>query len=257
MATSFEYEFWTVAQLQRVGLTPEFSTSFNYFVRDVAKIDTSVDGLSERITENESDISTNAANISANADNISDNADDIFTNMTAISYNFAYLNGQLKPADYNEVAAYFVGEYSTFSNSQYKCKNNTTGVFTPTDWQIVTLIDNELRIGAVELLTSDNSGNLTDHENLGTAHGVTGDNVGTGDYCTASTGGVVDLAALITDLNQIATADIAAAPVAYDEAYTNTVASLTNENKAKINEIVVKINEILLGQITAKQMSAV
>lgn len=98
---------------------------------------------------------------------------------------------------------------------------------------------------------------LDTHEALTSAHGVTGNNVGTGDYCTLSAGGVVNLAALVADLTQITTADIGAAPAAYDQVYTQLVTDLTNENKAKINEIVLKINAILSGQITAKQMSDV
>lgn len=98
---------------------------------------------------------------------------------------------------------------------------------------------------------------IGDHISSSTQHGVTGDNVGTGDYCTSLVGGVVNLAALIADLTVIATTDIAAAPAAYNQAYTQTVADLNNENKSKINEMVLKVNAIILGQITAKQMAAI
>jgi hypothetical protein len=98
---------------------------------------------------------------------------------------------------------------------------------------------------------------LSDHELLNSAHGVTGDNVGTEDFAQPVVGGVVLLAALIADLTAIATADIAAAPVAYDQVYTQSVTDLTNENKAKINEIVLKVNAIISGQISANQMAAI
>ena len=98
---------------------------------------------------------------------------------------------------------------------------------------------------------------LSDHELLNSAHGVTGDNVGSEDFAQPVVGGVVLLAALIADLTAIATADIAAAPVAYDQVYTQSVTDLTNENKAKINEIVLKVNAIISGQISANQMAAI
>lgn len=98
---------------------------------------------------------------------------------------------------------------------------------------------------------------LLDHENLNSAHGVTGSNVGTGDFANPSIGGVVLLASLISDLTAIATADLLAAPAAYNQAYTQLSTALTNENKAKINEIVSKVNAIISGQITAQQMAAI
>lgn len=177
----FEYEFWTVAQLQKQGLTPGFANSFNYFVRDVGKINVNAGNLEEIVGQNSLDIEQNSDNIQINVENIQINSDNIQTNTD----NF-------------------------------------------------------------------NTHNMSDNE-----HGVTGDNVGTGDYCGELIGGVVNLAALITDLNQITTTDITPAPTMYNSTYIDTIATLTNENKAKINEIVTKINELLAGQITAKQMSNV
>ena len=98
---------------------------------------------------------------------------------------------------------------------------------------------------------------LSDHELLNSAHGVTGGNVGTGDFAQPVVGGVVFLAGLISDLTQIATVDIVVAPVAYNQVYTQSVTDLTNENKAKINEIVLKVNAIISGQISANQMAAI
>lgn len=102
-----------------------------------------------------------------------------------------------------------------------------------------------------------NAANLASHEALASAHGVTGDNVGNLDFAQSGVGGVVLLAALVADLATIATADLLAAPATYNQAYTQLSANLTNENKAKINEIVLKVNEIIAGQITAKQMAAI
>lgn len=123
--TAFEYQFWTVPQLQKIGLTPDFASSFNYFVRDVAKINNSGSDLEDRVNEN--------------TDKISENEE-------AISYNFTYLNGQTKPANYVESNNYVVGNYATYQDRQYRCTNNTTGVFSPSDWQVVNLIDNDIRI---------------------------------------------------------------------------------------------------------------
>lgn len=185
--TGFEYQFWTVAQLQQIGLSPEFATSFNYFVRDVANINANGEGLEGQVIQNTADISTNATNI-----------------------------GGLQ----NAVAS------------------------------------NSSRIDAVETLSGDNETAISDHVALTSAHGVSGSNVGTGDYCTPLVGGVVNLASLVADLTEITTADLLPAPAAYDQTYAQLAADLTNENKAKINEISLKINELILGQITAKQMSA-
>lgn len=114
---------------------------------------------------------------------------------------------------------------------------------------------NATAIGVNATDIGTNATNLTNHINSDSQHGVTGDNVGTQDFCTNSVGGVVLIAAVISDLVVISTADIAAAPALYDQTYTDTVATLVNENKAKINEIVAKINAIIDGQQTAKQMA--
>jgi len=97
---------------------------------------------------------------------------------------------------------------------------------------------------------------LSDHEADTSAHGVSGDNVGTNDFASSTTGGVVLLASLVADLGEILTSDVGAAPSFYSQFYTQDVTDLTNENKAKINEIVLKVNEIIAGQITAGQMES-
>jgi hypothetical protein len=138
----FEYEFWTVSQLQAVGLTPAFATSFNYFVRDVAKINSGSNDLEGRVEQNEINIGNNATNISTNAGNITTNATNISTNVTAISYNFTYLNGALKPDDYVPATNYLIGEYVTEADIQYACINDTTGAFVPGDWFALSVQDN-------------------------------------------------------------------------------------------------------------------
>ena len=107
--------------------------------------------------------------------------------------------------------------------------------------------------------------NLDGHESNDSAHGVSGTNVGTTDYCTQTVGGVVLLALSVADASTstttITTLDIAAAPVLYDQAYTDTQANLANECKAKINSIISDIdniknqlNEFIASSKAAKQM---
>lgn len=120
---------------------------------------------------------------------------------------------------------------------------------------------NAYRLDTAEPIIADNTNRLDTVEPIAAANAsaialASGQLVGNLDFATPAVGGVVLLAALISDLTQITTADIGAAPATYDQAYTQSVTDLTNENKAKINEIVLKIKEIIAGQIVAKQMSA-
>jgi len=110
-----------------------------------------------------------------------------------------------------------------------------------------------------------NSDNFDTHNTSNSQHGVTGDNVGTEDFCTALVGGVVLLMDLVNDAvastQTIVLADIATAPGAYNQAYTQTLADLANDTKAKHNQIVLdlnaaitQINDLIAKAKTAKQM---
>jgi len=110
-----------------------------------------------------------------------------------------------------------------------------------------------------------NATNLTNHENSDSEHGVTGNNVGTGDFCTEILGGVVFLMETVTNAvnstETIALPDIAAAPAAYSQTYANTLAAMANDTKAKHNQLVLdlnlaiaQINDIIAKAKTAKQM---
>lgn len=92
--------------------------------------------------------------------------------------------------------------------------------------------------------------NLSSHTGSNSQHGVTGNNVGTEDYCTTALGGVVLLAANVADLVNYSAP---AAPAAYDQ--TEEQAFRTGVQDA-INGIIAKVNEILAGQKTAKQMDS-
>ncbi len=116
---------------------------------------------------------------------------------------------------------------------------------------------------AIEVIATD----LGDHEALDSAHGATGNNVGTEDYCTDIIGGVALLCELVNDAVEstatITTADIALAPAAYDQAYAETMRVMANDTKAKhntlvtdLNSAVIQINDLLTKLKTAKQMSS-
>ena len=112
------------------------------------------------------------------------------------------------------------------------------------------------RLDILEPRVDQNELDISDHISSSSQHGVSGDNVGTLDFAQTSVGGVVYIASLISDLTEITTSNIPSAPPTYDQAYTQLVTELTNENKEKINEIVIKINEIISGQIASLQMSS-
>lgn len=90
---------------------------------------------------------------------------------------------------------------------------------------------------------------LDSHINAFQAHGSNGDIVGFNDLADESTVGLVKRMASIADAVDsavnIATADIGAAPVAYDQAYTQLVTDLTNENKAAINQLASDLNDAI------------
>ncbi|HHZ71043.1 MAG TPA: hypothetical protein EYN67_08420 [Flavobacteriales bacterium] len=110
-----------------------------------------------------------------------------------------------------------------------------------------------------------NADNFDDHNTSNSQHGVTGDNVGTEDFCTVLVGGVVLLMALVDDAvdstQTIALTDLAAAPATYDQAYTQLATDLANDTKAKHNQLVLdlnsaiaQINDLIAKAKTAKQM---
>ena len=111
-----------------------------------------------------------------------------------------------------------------------------------------------------------NSDNLNAHILSSSEHGVTGDNVGNEDFSSSLIGGVVLLMNLVADAvastEEITLSDLVAAPVSYDQSYTNLQSSLINDVKAKhnamladLNSSIVQLNELISSSITAKQMS--
>ena len=132
----------------------------------------------------------------------------------------------------------------------------------------VRVTQNETDIGALEIRVTAVELNLTNHIADTGAHGVTGTNVGTGDYCTLAQGGVVDLMALVANAvasaAEIILADVGAAPAAYSQAYADLQTALLNDVKDKhntmladLNNAITQFNDLVAKSKTAKQMSTV
>lgn len=91
---------------------------------------------------------------------------------------------------------------------------------------------------------------LSDHTESISAHGVSGQNVGTGNFASESLGGVVLLAAEVAKLSEFTPSQAGAEYNQTEEnAHRQAVA-------AAINGIINKMNEIINGQQTARQMQS-
>ncbi len=135
------------------------------------------------------------------------------------------------------------------------------------------IVDLDGRVDAVEGDISALGGrvdtvetNLTNHVNEESAHGATGNIVGTGDYAQAGVGGVVLLANSVA--NAVASAvsvtspDATAAPATYNQAQAQSVVALVNEMKGDVNTLVAnlnaaitQLNALLAAERSAKQMA--
>lgn len=126
----------------------------------------------------------------------------------------------------------------------------------------VTTAEGEIDTLQIDLaaltITTDN------HIAAQSAHGATGDIVGTDDYCTASVGGTVLLAAAQANAAAstvaVTSPDAGAAPAAYTQAQMAQVVALVNELKADLtqtvsdlNAAITVINNMLATERTAKQ----
>ncbi len=136
--------------------------------------------------------------------------------------------------------------------------SNTTAITANT--LNISMNANGISINAGDIAT--NSADIANHIALNSAHGVSGDNVGTGNFCTLLTGGVVLLSALVNDAIQstvsVTSPDASAAPVAYDQAQIQEIVNLANEMKADINTLVSDVNNAIvqLNDFIAKNQAA-
>ena len=106
---------------------------------------------------------------------------------------------------------------------------------------------------------------LATHEAQQSAHGATGDIVGTGDYCTLTTGGTVLMAAFLGP-SPTSTLLVTSTPTAPSAAYVQAEAvswvAVINELKTDFNALVDahnalvgKLNAVISTQKDAKQRS--
>jgi hypothetical protein len=118
---------------------------------------------------------------------------------------------------------------------------------------------------SITLLSTDLT-NLTavqsTHAGLATAHGANGAIVGKNDTATNTVNGLVKRMAALSDaVNTTVTVTVAnasTAPAAYDQAYAQSIADLSNANKAAINQIAIDLNAaigVLNGLITSSKSS--
>lgn len=129
----------------------------------------------------------------------------------------------------------------------------------------------ELRIDAVELRLTTVEGevdtlriDLDAHIAAQSAHGATGDIVGTDDYASLTTGGTVLQANTVGDANLIIAsvpASIGAAPLVYDQTYTDSQTAAINLLSASLFAVILglnsnatQFNNLLSSMRTAKQL---
>lgn len=205
----------------------------DYFYKqsNINSLAVSGEGVEAQVILNTAQIEINVTNIGINAGKIADNAADISTNAQNLT------NHINDPTDAHNASAIHY--------------NNVVSGLTADNAQ-----------AAIDELESE----LVVHIASDSAHGVTGDNVGTLDYASAGTGGVVLRAVKVTDAVDstvsVDSPDAAAAPIAYDQAQIQTIVTLANETKGDVNQLVtdvnaaiLKINAFLLANQNAKQMA--
>lgn len=123
--------------------------------------------------------------------------------------------------------------------------------------QKVSVIDRKVDLVALDVAENkkgiaDNKQNLTDHENETSAHGVTGNNVGTEDFAQALVGGVVLLASNLAGLTH-SFSPLSNAPSNYDQAYMQSVVNTVNSLGAQQGDIITLLNQVISTQVAAKQ----
>lgn len=107
-----------------------------------------------------------------------------------------------------------------------------------------------------------NAENLATHEELEEAHGSNGNIVGFDDLADETTQGLVKRMAALTDAAQstveVVVDDALAAPVAYSQAHSQSLADLSNANKAAINTLVTDLNNaiLVLNDLIAKSKAS-
>jgi len=137
------------------------------------------------------------------------------------------------------------------------------------DLQIVEIIGRlDTAEGEIDTLQT-NLADLTDtvdtHIAAESAHGATGNIVGTDDYCTGTVGGVVLLGVAVADATPSAVtppAAVAAAGAAYVQAYAqsqtdaiNALSTAMAQLVIDLNAVTTQLNALLASERTAKQLA--
>jgi len=231
------------------------------------------------IAQNAQDIAENSGLISVNTGDIAQNSSDISDNTTDISSNTALINGHISDAtDAHDASAISYDNTTsglTADNAQAAI-DEVNGKADSNDTGLTNHINNLVGAHAASAISYDNAtsgytaievqaaidegaDDLDTHEALTTAHGVTGDNIGTEDYAQTLIGGAVLLAALVNDA-----ADSAVSVDSPDATDLPSVITLANETKADVNQLVTdlnaaiaQLNDLIAKMKTAKQMSTV
>lgn len=189
----------------------------------------------ETLTSLEGDVADNSTQIEINEANIAINSADIATNAADIATNAADI-----------------------ATNEANIATNTTDIAT-----------NATNISTNATDIANNTTTIDDHINSDSEHGVTGNNVGTGDFAQTATGGVVFLADLVSDaVDSTVSVDSpdAANPASatYSQAEATANAVLTNELKADVNQLVTdlnnaitQVNDLLQQMKDANQMNTV
>ena len=159
-------------------------------------------------------------------------ATDLSSQFNSIDLNIAWRNlpdswGHTLKEDYINKTDSFSIIAASVDNISVQVDTNTENITTNTE-NIAINADN----------IADNTTAITNHVNSNSQHGVTGDNVGTGDFAQTSVGGVVLLAASTAD---IASPDATAAPAAYDQVQIESIVTLVNEAKAQVNDLLASL----------------
>lgn len=127
----------------------------------------------------------------------------------------------------------------------------------------IAALDVRLTVAESEIDTLQTD--LAAHVAETSAHGATGNIVGTDNYASASIGGTVLLAAAVADAVDstvdVTSPDATAAPAAYNQTQVQSIVTLANETKADLNQLVLdvnaaisQLNALLASMRTAKQL---
>ena len=114
------------------------------------------------------------------------------------------------------------------------------------------IADNATGIAENKQTGIDNAKNLSTHEQLNSAHGVTGDNVGTEDYAQELIGGVVLIASALDELASSFN-PVAVAPATYEQAHVQSMVDAINSLGSKQGDIITLLNQVITTQVAAKQ----